>query len=810
MDNGLFVGKTLYTRNGDPVLVTAISGEALTVQSDRRQYARNCGDVGKTLFTTNPLAEAAAEEYDGDTAFTQETQHLKDIQTELESFAGFLLQIHVNDMGFVVGTQTGFDEVTKEELIANPYFARMDVDIDDRQTNSLETAYVGKKGVYHKDRLLISDWRSDIGQKYYMKNLTRFTYNDMDYALLLRRALRIKNSVLTGYQDEYASSAYFMKSSSEVPDNLHINVVTDPFLQDIIRQKHTQNKLTDIIESIQENQNAIITRDENESLVVQGCAGSGKTMILLHRLSFIKYRNRNLELARIKILTPNRLFSLYINDLSKTLELEQIERLTVTEYYAMLLTRYYNMECVQLGRKCTPGDLLDYKTDLLYKESAAAGWPVIYSDSMREFIKKEAVQHLRYIFENRIKYRDVCAVLKDKLKYTLNDNVFDMRNITNLRSILQNVKAAFEAYYKQLGIFRQSEKALAAVEQKFNQLKAAVPDADALLDEIILDKLNKTLNLREKYEQKKRALLKQQKNGTPVDQEIKACDFCLCAILYDKAKHVFEVDKKMLREELDRIRLTEQEIALIESACRHAEEFSISMIEKSVLDTIEREYTVSLSFKNKLYVKLLIYYVILDRLHNGERLLCVDEGHDLYANEYRLFYLVNGSSLRFNIYGDVNQILSDGEGIADWDNLYSIFDFTLFRLNENYRNSAEIIEYCNDSLGFTTTNLGISGDPVQTLSTDGFINHLNNNILGTRKCAVIVKKKKPALLSSLREQLYAKLNPDEIKSGEIALLTPQEAKGLEFDTCYVFTKGMNRNEKYISYTRALNELYIIP
>jgi DNA helicase IV len=96
------------------------------------------------------------------------------------------------------------------------------------------------------------------------------------------------------------------------------------------------------------------------------------------------------------------------------------------------------------------------------------------------------------------------------------------------------------------------------------------------------------------------------------------------------------------------------------------------------------------------------------------------------------------------------------------------------------------------------------------LSTDGFINHLNNNILGTRKCAVIVKKKKPALLSSLREQLYAKLNPDEIKSGEIALLTPQEAKGLEFDTCYVFTKGMNRNEKYISYTRALNELYIIP
>ena len=185
----------------------------------------------------------------------------------------------------------------------------MDIEIGDRRDSSLEVAYIGKKGVYHDDRLLVSDWRSEVGQKYYMKNMTRFQYNGFDYELLLRRALRIKNSVLTGYQDEFARAAYLnILTHEEREADIRNEKITDPFLQDIIRQKHYQNKLTDIVESIQENQNAIITHDENDSVVVQGCAGSGKTMILLHRLSFIKFRNRNLDLTKIKILTPTGSF----------------------------------------------------------------------------------------------------------------------------------------------------------------------------------------------------------------------------------------------------------------------------------------------------------------------------------------------------------------------------------------------------------------------------------------------------------------------------------------------------------------------
>lgn len=811
MDTALCVGKTLYTRNGDKAVITSISGQALTIENNNRQYSRNVAAVGKSLFTSNPLEQAAAEEYEGDTSFQQEAQHLKETQERLETFSGFVLAINIGLYGAVLGTVIGFDEVTKEELIAHPYFARMDIVIDDQQSSGLEIAYIGKKGVYHENRLLISDWRSEIGQKYYMKNITKYKYNGFDYELQLRRALRIRNSVLTGYENEFAKAAYLKTLTNEDSEaDTHKETITDPFLQDIIRQKHFQNKLTDIIESIQENQNTIITYDENASLVVQGCAGSGKTMILLHRLSFIKYFNRELDLTKIKILTPNRLFSAYINDLSKSLELEKVDRLTVNEYYATLLTRYYNMERTQLGQKCTPNELIDFKNALLYKESAAAGWPTLYSDTLREYIKKETIQLLRYIYDNKIRYDEVSAVLRAKLKYTLDDNIFDMKNITILRSVLLSVKATFEPYNKQLAVYRQSEKELASIEQKFLEMKAAVPNADALLDEIIQEKIKKTPNLREQYEQRKKALLKQRGSTNPnADTEIRECNFSLCALLYDRAQHVFEIDKKRLQKEKDEIPLSEQEMELIENAYKHSDNLSIGSIENSVADMLEREYAVSLSFKNRLYTKLLIYYIILGKLTNGERLLCVDEGHDLYASEYRLFFLVNGSNLRYNIYGDINQILQEGEGVADWDNLYSIFDFTLFTLNENYRNSSEIIDYANHTLGFSTTNLGISGESVQALDFDRFIAHVNNNMIGSRKLAILVKKKKPAFLAMLQKKLEAKINLTEINAGEIAVLTPAEAKGLEFDTCYVMTEGMNKNEKYISFTRALNELYII-
>ena len=808
----LYIGQTLYAKNGDKVIITSLSVDTLSVAFGQKRYRRPVEAVGKSLFTSNPLEDAAAEDYAGDEVFEQETLHLRNTQKELENFAGFLLRIDIGDNGLVAGTKTGFDEVTKEELIASPYFARMDIEIDDHTDRSVEVSYIGKKGVYHGDRVLISDWRSEIGQKYYMKNITEFIYNDLDYALFLRRALQIKSSILTGYLNEFARTAYLRTAEyGEAGGVYHTERITDPFLQDIIRQKHTQNTLTDIIESIQENQNAIITHNGDDSLVVQGCAGSGKTMILLHRLSFLKYRDRSLDLSRIKILTPNSLFSMYINDLSNSLELEKIDRLTVSEYYAVLLTRYYNIERSQLGMRCTPGELAEHRASLLAAEKTAAGWPAIYSDSLRTYIEAETVKALRDFYDNSIGIRQLSGVLTDRLKVAADEDISDMRAVASLKNVLQRVCGTFEAYYIQQRVYRDSETALSAAELQFLEMKGALPNAGALHGEVIGEIVRKTPKLREKYESRKSALM-YRKGGQSAAQEkeLRECEFCLRAVIYEKAKHVAEVDLKLLRQEKDKIPFTEEEMALCGNALKHVNSFSFALLEKTVLGGIERENGVTLSFRNRVYARLLMNYVIFGRLTQTERLLCVDEGHDLYVGEYRLFSLVNGGSVRFNIYGDVNQIINDGEGIGQWENLGSVFGYSLFTLNENYRNSAEIIEFSNTELGFSTANLGIGGEPVQLLSFSGFIEHINDTLLGTRKLAVIVKRKTPSVIKKLREYISEKLNLTDICPGEISVLTPAEAKGLEFDTCYVITEGMNRNEKYIAYTRALNELYVIP
>jgi hypothetical protein len=634
--------------------------------------------------------------------------------------------------------------------------------------------------------------------------------------------------VLTRYENEYASSAYLKKlTNGEISEDIHSEKITDPFLQDIIRQKHTQNTLTDIIESIQENQNDIISHDENDNIVVQGCAGSGKTMILLHRLSFIKYRNRSLDLSKIKILTPNALFSVYINDLSESLELDKIERLTVNEYYAELLTRYYGIERMQMKKKSTPGQLLDFKAALLAGEKAASGWPGVYSEIVWDFIGAETAHFMRDILERDINVGALNAILNNRFDGDAGIGP-DIRKIANLDAVLADIKESLSPYYKRLSSVLESETAFTAAEQEFLKMKSAITDADALLDKLTQETLSEKNNLRLTYEENRRTLserlqqlrseLKRTPDG-PRSRQLKAriavllnelcvCEFCLSALKYRRLRRVLDIDIKHLREEETRLPFSDDDMVLIENAYRHTHNFSVEKIEKDIFAALKLEYGNHLSFRNAIYVRLLIRFFLFGPLSGSEKLLCIDEAHDLSLGEYRLFTAVCDNP-RFNIYGDTNQLITSGEGVSDWAGLKGIFGFTQFTLNENYRNSAEIVDYCNKTLGFETTNLGVGGEPVRTLDFDGLVRHLNNNILGTRKICVIVKKKTPSVVTKLRDRLGAPLSLTDIRPGEISLLTPAEAKGLEFDSCYVLTEGMNRNEKYISYTRALNELYIV-
>ena len=113
--------------------------------------------------------------------------------------------------------------------------------------------------------------------------------------------------------------------------------VLDPFLREIIRNRKEEVAVRDIIETIQEKQYEIITCPERSNFVLQGCAGSGKTMVMLHRLSYLMYNNEDIKPRDVLVITPSNSFNAFIDELAEILELERVKTTTAYEYFLQVL-----------------------------------------------------------------------------------------------------------------------------------------------------------------------------------------------------------------------------------------------------------------------------------------------------------------------------------------------------------------------------------------------------------------------------------------------------------------------------------------
>ena len=210
-----------------------------------------------------------------------------------------------------------------------PYFARMDLVDNIEGYNSY---YIGKKGDV---KLEIVDWRAPVSRRYYQKSCSSFTINEYEYKTVLRRAIRTKNGKVLDFKNEYLSLKDYL-TPEEIADRDQENVL-DPFLREIIKSRKEEAAVRDIIETIQEKQYDIITRPEKSNFVLQGCAGSGKTMVMLHRLSYLMYNNEDIKPRDVLVITPSNSFNAFIDELAEILELERVKTLTAYEYFLQVL-----------------------------------------------------------------------------------------------------------------------------------------------------------------------------------------------------------------------------------------------------------------------------------------------------------------------------------------------------------------------------------------------------------------------------------------------------------------------------------------
>ncbi|MBP5242301.1 MAG: UvrD-helicase domain-containing protein [Clostridia bacterium] len=206
-------------------------------------------------------------------------------------------------------------------------------------------------------------------------------------------------------------------------------------------------------------------------------------------------------------------------------------------------------------------------------------------------------------------------------------------------------------------------------------------------------------------------------------------------------------------------------------------------------------------YQSDVYALLTILEKLGQELIPQYNLVFVDEGQDISASEYALLKKINKSAA-FNVYGDLKQNITTWRGVKDWRE--TGVEGEIYTLNQNYRNTNQIVSFVTERVDADMEAIGFDGKPVISIGQREAVSFFKDK-KGTR--AVIAL---PEELPALKRSAYNVVSETGVLSKKkVNLMSVYESKGLEFSCVAVYDKGMSENEKYIAYTRALGELAIV-
>lgn len=208
-----------------------------------------------------------------------------------------------------------------------PYFGRLDFE---EQGGTRTPLYIGKVGVGGDTaQPMVIDWRAPVASLFYS-----FTGGDLasyeapegliEGLVYLKRNIVIRKQILERVVDTF-------NSEEEGP------AVSDEFLLYRLGE-NKDNKLRDIVSTIQAEQDQIIRAGKNSALIIQGVAGSGKTTVALHRLAYLLYQYKEqISAEKMIIFAPNRMFINYISEVLPELGVGDIQQNTFSDWASRVL-----------------------------------------------------------------------------------------------------------------------------------------------------------------------------------------------------------------------------------------------------------------------------------------------------------------------------------------------------------------------------------------------------------------------------------------------------------------------------------------
>lgn len=677
----------------------------------------------------------------------------------------------------------GHKKILDLQKIKNkPYFARIDFKANGEK---LEKLYIGKISILDSQTQepIIIDWRAPISNLYYDGRIGKSSYTSPDGIIegeiSLKRQYFIEDQVLEKFSD--------------------IDLKTNDELLQVALSEKADDRLKNIVATIQGEQNNIIRADMNKALIVQGVAGSGKTTIALHRIAYLIYNcNKEFDPDNFMIIAPNKFFLNYISNVLPDLGVENVKQYT-----------FEDLAYEIIGKKLKISDSNEKLVTIVNKEFDEINNgdidTIIAESKLKSSInfKSKVDEYLKYLEKNYLPKED-----------------FILENVRIMR--YENIQNLFEETYKDLDF-----------EKRINEVKKH-----------IFSKIKNNKEIIEETIKKKRTfkINKMLKNEQLSEEEKR-----------QKRIEIFEESEKILKQ-LDKNDIKITDIYFNKICKKDCVEYYKDFIENFIFDRLENKILATYLVKNTMKnlnngeitfedlapIIYLHYKIFGAKTKKSLRHVVIDEAQDYGEFQFSVLKTILKSN-SMTILGDIAQGVHSYRGIENWKKFMEVEfpegDVIYTTLEKTYRTTKEIMYKANeviDKLPEFEKQFIIKGEPVIEGKNSISIMKKENELEIIKSVAEKIKeyvsqdfksiaiigkdieecKRIKKMLEKYRKDIKLIKSKDSEYHAGISIVPSYLAKGLEFDSVILFNVNNENYQNtvldikllYVAITRAMSKL----
>lgn len=759
------------------------------------------------------------------------------------------------------------------------YDTRIVVEAKDMDSEEEIELKIGLHTFSHNGEIYVCSWKRPVCRHYLLDN-TSEEYRSViekngeryitDYRLKLKRKINLR------FDKVKEVTHLFPMLSEEYED-----VIADEFLQELLYRR-SDKEFRNIVFTIQKHQGEIIKTPFQQDLIVQGCAGSGKSMIMLHRLPILLYDNPNsLDRNNLYIITPSLAYIQMADNMRHQLEIADLKMGTLNQYYDYIIGKYgYNPEVygdINPGIKLTPEqEKYVYSEDCIEDirnamKIAITDKRIDYTEGLELFgiSKREEKNTLpqEIIFLHILQTQDIIKKNAETLLKYYNAIRASLEGIDRLRGVIANRK---------INILRAISRLISNEEEKIHKLQKEIERLDKEENKIayynrmrMIEKARQSIidYIAEKESIENNVIYFEDLeliNLLLDDLFIEFTDFknkyeenswqdiyCFISKSNNLVEEYISVSKELLEigDPYEKyVDSMEQQVNMASIKVTKLKDINLPLLRREYYQNLIEANSYYTSIKSNLPIE--VYLTIMKRLNQApdkkndikalscspylyvqilftfqgapnaikESLITIDEAQSLAPQEIALIKNTNDNMVVLNLFGDENQHIEGTKGIDNWSEITNIGNFERYDMLENYRNARQITEYCNHRFHMKMRAINLDGRGVHEIcNIEELSRKMVDQFQNAQKqglCAIIVKDIAEANFLLKEYETYQQRIHDmtnkylDIHRTRWNLLTVEQAKGLEFETVIAVTGRMTQNEKYITYTRALDELYV--